>query len=230
VWSEAVIDNFPVVSEWRGGIKADEKEYPSQEWLATHVRASQYFLQIVKCDNEECCALPTSSLKTVLREGFFPAPLMVTNTRGLKVTVIEENASNFLSLFQRLAMNVSHPQWSKKSCVPYDICCPTIKDAIEKRTCNICDLYLPSQVMVLAHKVAMHPRVKVYPIQRTRPIRVAATRQRELMAIIASGEMEDVEWIDESHVDMTGLVIPSQASTSLFPLLMDSVVENPWES
>jgi len=71
VWGEEVIDNFPVISEWRGGIKADEKEYPSQEWLATHVRASQYFLQIVKYDNEECCALPTSSLKTVLRERFF---------------------------------------------------------------------------------------------------------------------------------------------------------------
>ena len=81
--------------------------------------------------------------------------------------------------------------------------------------------------MVLAHKVAMHPRVKVNQIQRTRLIRVAATRQRELMAIFVSGEMEDVEWLDESHVDMTGLAIPSQASTSLFPLIMDSVVEDP---
>ena len=40
VWSEAVIDNFPVISKWRGGIKADKKKYHSHEWLATHVRAS----------------------------------------------------------------------------------------------------------------------------------------------------------------------------------------------
>ena len=66
VWNEAVIDSFPVIAAWWGGIKAEEPSYPQQEWLNSHVRASQYFLQIVKCNDEECCEAPTSSLGTIL--------------------------------------------------------------------------------------------------------------------------------------------------------------------
>ena len=34
------------------------------------------------------------------------------------------------------------------------------------------------------------------------------------MAIIASGEMEDVEWLDESQVDTTGVAVPPVSSLS----------------
>ena len=66
VWSEAVIDQFPVVAEWRGGIVAEEPATVTEEWLANHVRASQYFLQITKCQNEECCAPLKSSLRRLM--------------------------------------------------------------------------------------------------------------------------------------------------------------------
>lgn len=41
-------------------------------------------------------------------------------------------------------------------------------------------------------------------IQPVRPVRIAARRQRELMAVIAYNEHEDVEWLDDEFVDLTG--------------------------
>jgi hypothetical protein len=189
VWSEAVIDNYPVISEWRGGMLADQPEHETtQEWMAKHVRASQYFLQIVKCSNEECCAPPRSALRTVLPEGYFPHPLLVNNSTGLQFS--NENSGKFLSLFQRLAVSISPDGYNEinKFCIPYDLCCPTVKDYVNSRTCNVCKLYFPSQVMVAAHKKQVHPRVKVNDVPLVRPVRIAARRQRELMAIIATGK------------------------------------------
>jgi len=56
-------------------------------------------------------------------------------------------------------------------------------------------------------------------IQQVRPVRVAAQRQRELMAIIAQGEDEIVEWLDEEYVDMTGLSLPIDNPTSQLPVI-----------
>ena len=42
VWSEAVINSYEVKAEWRGEIlpQPDYPDYPSQEWIAAHARAS----------------------------------------------------------------------------------------------------------------------------------------------------------------------------------------------
>lgn len=189
VWSESVIDGHPVVAEWRGGIAADQPEHEATEdWMAKHVRSSQYFLQIVKCTNDECCAPPRSSLRSILREGFFPNPLPVTNTNGLRF----DGGGKFVSLFQRLSINVSPDGYTNEANmfgigIPYDLCCPTVRDYVTNRTCNVCKLYFPSQVMVASHKKKLHPRTKVNEVPKIRPVRIAARRQRELMVIIAAG-------------------------------------------
>ena len=36
------------------------------------------------------------------------------------------------------------------------------------------------------------------------PVRIAARRQRELMAIITYNDHEDAEWLDDDFVDRTG--------------------------
>ena len=83
--------------------------------------------------------------------------------------------------------------------------------------------------MVRAHKTALHPCIKINDIPKIRPIRVAARRQNELMVIIASGEMEDVEWLDEDQVDTTGVTMPPPATAvSEIPVVAD-LNENPWE-
>ena len=193
--------------------------------MATHVRASQYFLQIVKCDDEECCAALTSSLKTVLRDKFFPAPLAITNTMGVKIADPTDHEAKFLNLFQLLSMHLPSAQED----YPYDQFCPTVRSTVDKRICSICKLYFPSQIMVAAHKSAMHPRVKINEVPKVRPIRVAARRQRELMAIIASGEMEDAEWVDESQVDTSGMHVPSGVEESCSLPVIADYGQDPWE-
>jgi len=42
-------------------------------------------------------------------------------------------------------------------------------------------------------------------VQLIRPVRIAARRQRELMAVIAFNEFEDVKWLDDELVDPTGI-------------------------
>lgn len=184
VWSEAVIDKFPVVAEWRGGLDLPEADMPTQEWLATHMRSSQYFLQIVKCNNAECCVPMESALKSVLPTGFFPAPISVTNTDGLK---IDDITGSFLPLFHRLSLHVAPAGCDDIYTLPYDFCCPTVKNYIANRTCNICKLYFPSNAAVTDHKRQMHPKVKLSVAPKIRPVRIAAKRQRELMAIIVAG-------------------------------------------
>ena len=61
-----------------------------------------------------------------------------------------------------------------------------------------------------------------------RPLRVAARRQSQLMSIIASGEMEDVEWLGEDLVDTTGVTMPPPTALSTIPVIAD-FLEGPWE-
>ena len=198
-------------------------------WLANHVRASQYFLQIVNCSNEKCCAAPRSSLQTILQHRFFPAPLAVVNTSEINVSDTMNPNGKFLSLFQRLSMKVPYAGLHDGKDSPYDQFCPTVRTVVDKRTCNLCNLYFPSQIMLAAHKKALHSHIIISDIPKVRPIRVAARRQRELMVIIASGEMEDVEWLDHSQVDTTGVDMPPVSSLSSLPVITDFLDGGSWE-
>ena len=162
---------------------------PTHEWLAAHVRSSQYFLQVVKCNNTECCTPMVSALKSILPDGFLHAPLSVTNTEGLK---LDEVNGTFLSLFQRLSTRLTVSGLDEHESLPYDFCCPTVKGYINNRTCSVCKQYFPSVAMVTEHKRQLHPRIKVSVALRCRPVRIAAKRQRELMAIIAAGKYNEL--------------------------------------
>ena len=60
IWSNTVIDGHSVVAENvepidRNEIHVMEK---SANWQNNHVQESQYFLQIVKCNDRTCCDAP----------------------------------------------------------------------------------------------------------------------------------------------------------------------------
>ena len=59
----------------------------------------------------------------------------------------------------------------------------------------------------------------VQRVERVRPVRLAARRQRELMAVIVHNECEDVEWIDDDMIDMSGLADMQEGFTSEGPEL-----------
>ncbi|XP_017475728.1 PREDICTED: uncharacterized protein LOC108365992 [Rhagoletis zephyria] len=64
IWSGMVIDSYEVFAEY---IEADARAenfvpvLPCTKWYSTHVRESQYMLQIVKCTNIYCCGQMRSS-------------------------------------------------------------------------------------------------------------------------------------------------------------------------
>ena len=72
IWSQLVIDDFPVVAEYivptdtRLDIEQAKVLKNDATWYANHVRESQYLLQIVKCEVVPCCGVRRSSLWRLL--------------------------------------------------------------------------------------------------------------------------------------------------------------------
>ena len=67
---------------------------------------------------------------------------------------------------------------------------------------------------------------------RIRPLRLAASQQRELMAVIARKEnahSEDVKWLDEDEIDLSGSVLPGKDDGErLMPVItMDDHLSSP---
>ena len=84
----------------------------------------------------------------------------------------------------------------------YDAYCPSVQPVINRRICKKCGLYHAS-----LSSLKMHQRLCGVQdiVTRIRLTRIAARRQRELMAIIAVNEAEDAEWLDEEDVDLVGI-------------------------
>ena len=68
---------------------------------------------------------------------------------------------------------------------------------------------------MLQKHMVVHKKAPVEAPMQDRPIRVAARRQRELMAIIAFEEnhLEHADWIDEDLLDLEGVQVPPEITT-----------------
>ena len=69
-----------------------------------------------------------------------------------------------------------------------------------------------SQVMLRKHEAQHKPQAdQVLLLPPIRPVRIAARRQRELMAVITLRESEDIEWMhaDEDLLDITEISFPT---------------------
>ncbi len=83
---------------------------------------------------------------------------------------------------------------------------------------------------MVVHKTAAASSINL-PSTRQRPVRVAARRQRELMAIIAIQENgpEDVDWIEE--LDLEGIVVPVDSREDITPVcsISEHLASAQWE-
>lgn len=212
VWSGMIIDSHPVVSEYIEPEKSEMKHLKtvSVAWRAMHVRESQYCTQIVKCSDQACCRPMRSSLLSVLSPRFLPPPTPLLQTpEGLKAPEPGcQSESTYTSLFLACQVKQVLPRClTGYQSVPFDAYCPSVQSVLMRRICKKCELYHASLSSLKAH-TRMCGVQQIIP--RTRPVRLAARRQRELMAIIAnnSGE-EEAEWIEEEFLDASGLTIGS---------------------
>lgn len=111
IWSELVIDGEPVVTEYIDPQDINENSNNltdswTEEGYCTHVRESQYLLQITKPTDKDCCGNQRSSLRLILPTGFLPPPCPLEQSSTLKIPSPHlQNENNFCSLFVQLSLN-----------------------------------------------------------------------------------------------------------------------------
>lgn len=158
VWSNTVIADYPVVAEAVTPAEPEtvEENYPpvTHQWRATHVRQSQYCMQIVKCNDTSCCKPPRSSIFNLLKNRFMPIPRVVSTTGGLhceKPGSISQQG-HFASLPLCL---IDLPLPDTGIAPNFDMYCPSLTvEQQKKRTCKSCLLYFPSAAAMNRHRVA----------------------------------------------------------------------------
>ena len=87
IWSETVIDGHPTVAEY---ISPSEDEKPilkDQARHMTHVRETQYMLQVVKCMQRSCCDEPRSLYFTVSQRSIAASTTVSSGIRYYEMSV-----------------------------------------------------------------------------------------------------------------------------------------------
>lgn len=239
LWSNMNIDSFPVIAEnilpENSELSPSEILEKDQLWFSMHVRTSQYCTQIVKCRNNSCCNPVRSSYFKVIEQRFLPPPIpLIQNSDGLATPNLNSGSiANYPSLFASLNVkfdSILPVAALKYKILPYDLYCPSVQSVLSDRICNKCHLYFASATLLKEHK-AVHS-LKENQMAKIRPVRIAAKRQREVMAIISNmDKVEDCEWIDEDDVAFQiSSDIPSDSISDLFPIVtMNQHFDCPWK-
>lgn len=128
VFSNVKIDGYEVVSL---AIDPQESEIPASSliqknelWISKHVRSAQYFLQIVKCEDDSCCKPFRSNFNNFFNDQFLPPPLSLSynSSRNLIWGSPSISKPKFMSLFHNLNFHLK--------LMPYDNNCPSIQPLI----------------------------------------------------------------------------------------------------
>lgn len=244
VWASLTIDGYPLTAEYvdpeHAEVDSETLHVRNLDWRAVHIRDSQYFTQIVKCSDNTCCRPARSSYFDLVKDRFLPPPIpLVQTANGLDVP--EEEAAlvgtsgKFCSPFLTQLFLSSHGSRISRDfkSMPYDLFCPSVRSMLQKRVCSKCGIYHSSISGVLNHQRQCHRSDNVSTIEqheRVRPLRVAAVRQREMMAVICNQQMvEDVEWVDAEHLDVSGVLMDPMVDTSAINVIqIDKALQPVW--
>lgn len=240
IWSETIIDSYATVAMYITPEESemDQHEIVSQEWKAKHVRESHYCLQIMKCGDPLCCTPFRSSYFHVFT-GFIPAPLYVTQKNGIKVTNDYDEEIKFSSLSLRMMLKDDHFKVGPINEIPFDICCPSLKELVPSRTCN-CGLYHGTKKSLNEHqrvcKNGKNCRKGKEQQIHVRAKRIVLQRQQEKMVIWASNmnntEELHVDWFDENDEEITDFkdnIENTNPQEQNLPLIkLDDYMSNAW--
>ena len=242
LWSAMVIDSHPTIAEYVTAEATEKVIIKSEEWKATHVRQSQYLLQIVKCEDKACCETFESSYLSIVNDRFLPPPLAVAQTKDGLLAVVDDKKGKYLSLHQNLSMRGQLSSFGNRRFpkgIPYDFSNPAVKDVLQRRICPECGLYFGAIGMMESHyKECKHAFLKVTGVaknaQRTeqrgnffkvRPTRIAAKRGQEVLCAL---HLQELEWLDMDDVDIDGYDIPEETRPKSGTPVLDNVVQEHW--
>lgn len=232
VWGENYIDGHAVFAEY---IDPDKSELSkadlvkvSEEWKAEHISSSQYFLQIVKCHNKDCCGPFRSKLGTFFPHRFLPAPVMIEYNPQVNVAsdsgliTHHDGSARFATLFQNMALFDS-------SNIAYDSFCPSMKDKICARTCTECNAYFASITMLKNHR-KIHTGKHAGRQVKQRPSKIFARREEEML-VSMDEECWEVEWLDEEELEVDGVPFINNDDLNKIPVVdMSQHFNTIWES
>ncbi|GBO21763.1 hypothetical protein AVEN_260870-1 [Araneus ventricosus] len=91
--------------------------------------------------------------------------------------------------------------------LPYDLYCPSVQSVLPTRVCKHCGLYFAFNVMLKKHIIGVHKTTgKCQPeVGRVRPLRIAARKQQELMAVTTFTETF-ADWEMKTTLTLEGLL------------------------
>ena len=150
VWSETMIDNFPVVAEYQSPGKIVKFEAVDQKWIDIHVRQSRYLLQIVKCKNLKCCKVSRTNYEDIIGSRFLPAPVpMKSTSKG----PIVHTGGFFGNLWQNIRLaEVNNTKVFNTYCTKINhIKHHTGKTELQRRICSRCNIYYPTLAALKPH-------------------------------------------------------------------------------
>jgi hypothetical protein len=118
-----------------------------------HVLQTQYTLQIIRCNSIECCGPWRSNYVEVFPHRFLPSPVPFERTPyGVRMADKDYQKGQFYgSLFQRIQYHGVVIQHTQNEMLPFDYCCSSVKKELKKRTCEICNQYIPSAYRMKNH-------------------------------------------------------------------------------
>ncbi|KAK3932313.1 Carbamoyl-phosphate synthase arginine-specific large chain [Frankliniella fusca] len=211
IWGGMVVDGFPVTAEYVGpGEFLPEAEINDQKWYIEHVRESQYFLQVMKCENTSCCRPYRSSIRTILYQAPFP---LVQDGTKLRIPEPEEHTNEkFAPLLVRQS-TVMRPKHARTEELAYDTYCPSVRQVLADRKCPHCKVCFAAK----KNSKQMHPTQNKETVARLRPLRILGRRPRE---VLCATEDESLEWIDIEDVDATNAVEVEEQDENM-PLIND---------
>lgn len=153
VWSQNMIDNHRTVAQFVSETESELAEdliVKDTKQRDAHIEFGQYLVQIVKCDDPNCCKPKRSSLFTILKNGKIPPPLPITNIEDkFKVpdcNYDKLNVDQFAPLFLNLVLK---NEFQIKS---FDAFCPSVQSKIPNRTCNVCAKYFSATKYLKEHE------------------------------------------------------------------------------
>ena len=150
VWSETVIDNYPVIAQYQPPGKIVEFKGLTQQWIDCHVRQSRYLLQIAKCKDLNCCKASRTNYEDIIGSRYLPAPIPIKiMQKGPSI----HSDGQFGSIFQNLWLA------SITKTKVFDTFCPKMnqikhksgKTELHRRVCVKCGIYYPTLKALNAH-------------------------------------------------------------------------------
>lgn len=156
---------------------------------------------------------------------FLPPPVLSKQTSNGYVTM--EKEVKFVPLLLQLSLDLRASLHLKP--VPYESNCRSVETYLFKRPCGICELYFASYKVTKQHKQSYKMQQEVLPIEKIRPLTIAARRARKIRCL---EDDNDAIRLDEKDVDPTNVLtlIPKRDRVTSMPVINDlkKWVQSPW--